>query len=95
MEQEKAIIIENLTKLYGEHVGVKNLNLSVDKGEIMGFLGPNGAGKTTTIRSSLAQRRRCNTEKNRVSARRFWSNPLSESKVLSQISALLKQLPFN
>lgn len=54
MEQEKAIIIENLTKLYGEHVGVKNLNLSVDKGEIMGFLGPNGAGKTTTIRSSLA-----------------------------------------
>jgi len=46
MEQEKAIIIENLTKLYGEHVGVKNLNLSVDKGEIMGFLGPNGAGKT-------------------------------------------------
>ncbi len=54
MEQEKAIIIENLTKLYGKHVGVKNLNLSVDKGEIMGFLGPNGAGKTTTIRSSLA-----------------------------------------
>jgi len=54
MEQEKAIIIENLTKLYGKHVGVKNLNLSVDNGEIMGFLGPNGAGKTTTIRSSLA-----------------------------------------
>ena len=54
MEQEKAIIIENLTKLYGEHIGVKNLNLSVDKGEIMGFLGPNGAGKTTTLRSSLA-----------------------------------------
>jgi ABC-2 type transport system ATP-binding protein len=54
MEQEKAIIIKNLTKLYGKHIGVKNLNLSVDKGEIMGFLGPNGAGKTTTIRSSLA-----------------------------------------
>ncbi|UCC57973.1 MAG: ABC transporter ATP-binding protein [Candidatus Bathyarchaeum sp.] len=54
MEQEKAIIIENLTKLYGKHVGVRNLNLTVNKGEIMGFLGPNGAGKTTTIRSSLA-----------------------------------------
>jgi ABC-2 type transport system ATP-binding protein len=52
--QEKAITIENLTKLYGEHIGVKNLNLSVNKGEIMGFLGPNGAGKTTTLRSSLA-----------------------------------------
>jgi len=54
MDQEKAIIIENLTKLYGKHVGVKNLNLIVNKGEVMGFLGPNGAGKTTTIRSSLA-----------------------------------------
>ena len=54
MDQEKVIIIENLTKMYGNHVGVKNLNLSVNKGEIMGFLGPNGAGKTTTIRSSLA-----------------------------------------
>jgi ABC-2 type transport system ATP-binding protein len=54
MEQEKAIIIKNLTKLYGKHVGVKNLNLIVNKGEVMGFLGPNGAGKTTTIRSSLA-----------------------------------------
>ncbi|MGD2066277.1 MAG: ABC transporter ATP-binding protein [Candidatus Bathyarchaeota archaeon] len=54
MKQEKAIIISNLTKLYGKDVGVKNLNLSVDKGEVMGFLGPNGAGKTTTIRSSLA-----------------------------------------
>jgi ABC-2 type transport system ATP-binding protein len=54
MDQEEVIIIENLTKMYGNHVGVKNLNLSVNKGEIMGFLGPNGAGKTTTIRSSLA-----------------------------------------
>ena len=54
MQQKKAIIINNLTKLYGKQVGVKNLNLTVNKGEIMGFLGPNGAGKTTTIRCSLA-----------------------------------------
>jgi len=45
--------IVNLTKMYGSHVGVKNLNLSVNRGEIMGFLGPNGAGKTTTIRCCL------------------------------------------
>jgi ABC-2 type transport system ATP-binding protein len=51
--QEKVITIENLTKLYGKHVGVKGLNLSVYRGEIMGFLGPNGAGKTTTIRCCL------------------------------------------
>ena len=48
------IEIKNLTKMYGTHVGVKDLNLVVRKGEIMGFLGPNGAGKTTTIRSCLA-----------------------------------------
>jgi ABC-2 type transport system ATP-binding protein len=54
MDQEEVITIENLTKMYGNHVGVKNLNLTVHKGEIMGFLGPNGAGKTTTIRTCLA-----------------------------------------
>jgi ABC-2 type transport system ATP-binding protein len=54
ISQEKVIDVKNLTKMYGKHVGVKGLNLSVYKGEIMGFLGPNGAGKTTTIRSCLA-----------------------------------------
>ncbi len=54
MNKERVIDIKNLTKMYGKHVGVKNLSLTVDKGEIMGFLGPNGAGKTTTIRSCLA-----------------------------------------
>jgi ABC-2 type transport system ATP-binding protein len=52
MNQE-IISIDNLTKMYGEHVGIKNLNLRIYNGEITGFLGPNGAGKTTTIRSSL------------------------------------------
>jgi len=53
-DQEKVIEIKNLTKMYGNVVGVKDLNLDVHKGEIMGFLGPNGAGKTTAIRSCLA-----------------------------------------
>jgi ABC-2 type transport system ATP-binding protein len=43
------IEIQNLTKYYGNIVGVKNLNFTVEKGEILGFLGPNGAGKTTTM----------------------------------------------
>ena len=54
ISQEKVIEIRNLTKMYGNHVALKDLSLTVDKGEIMGFLGPNGAGKTTTIRSCLA-----------------------------------------
>jgi ABC-2 type transport system ATP-binding protein len=43
----------NLTKHYGKHVGIQNLNLQVNCREIFGFLGPNGAGKTTTIRTLL------------------------------------------
>ncbi|MBU1055373.1 MAG: ABC transporter ATP-binding protein [Proteobacteria bacterium] len=44
------ILLENLTKKYGEFIAVNDLSLSIPKGEIFGFLGPNGAGKTTTIK---------------------------------------------
>lgn len=44
---------ENLTKYYGKHRGIINLDLNVEKGEIFGFIGPNGAGKSTTIRILL------------------------------------------
>jgi ABC-2 type transport system ATP-binding protein len=44
---------ERLTKAYGEHRGIIELDLEVADGEIFGFLGPNGAGKTTTMRVLL------------------------------------------
>ena len=44
---------EKLTKSYGEHRGIIDVDLEVDEGEVFGFLGPNGAGKTTTIRTVL------------------------------------------
>jgi ABC-2 type transport system ATP-binding protein len=44
---------ERLTKAYGEHRGITELDLEVAQGEIFGFLGPNGAGKTTTMRVLL------------------------------------------
>jgi ABC-2 type transport system ATP-binding protein len=44
---------EKLTKSYGVHRGVVELDLTVEQGEVFGFLGPNGAGKTTTIRVIL------------------------------------------
>lgn len=48
--KEEVIVIDNLTKSYGNGKGIFQVNLVVKKGEIFGFLGPNGAGKTTTIR---------------------------------------------
>src|SRR5262249_30183334 len=43
---------DKLTKSYGEHRGIIEVDLRVDEGEAFGFLGPNGAGKTTTIRTT-------------------------------------------
>ena len=45
--------LENLTKYYGDVVGIRDLSLEVSEGEVFGLLGPNGAGKTTTIRLIL------------------------------------------
>jgi ABC-2 type transport system ATP-binding protein len=44
---------EKLTKSYGSHRGIVDVDLEVQPGEVFGFLGPNGAGKTTTIRVLL------------------------------------------
>ena len=44
------IALEHLTKRFGTVSAVRDLNLTIPKGEIFGFIGPNGAGKTTTIR---------------------------------------------
>ena len=49
----KIIEIKNLTKYYGKTLGIKNLSLSLEEGEVFGFIGPNGAGKSTTIRSIM------------------------------------------
>ena len=53
MDTPTIISVSNLTKYYGTTLGVKNINFTVNQGEIFGFLGPNGAGKTTTIRMLL------------------------------------------
>jgi ABC-2 type transport system ATP-binding protein len=50
---DPVIRTEQLTKTYGSHRGIIDIDLQVEEGEAFGFLGPNGAGKTTTIRTLL------------------------------------------
>lgn len=41
---------QNLCRQFGPNIAVQNIDLSVKRGEILGFLGPNGAGKSTTMK---------------------------------------------
>ncbi|MCD8322768.1 MAG: ABC transporter ATP-binding protein [Oscillospiraceae bacterium] len=43
------IEVSHLTKRYGSHLAVDDLNFTVENGVVYGFLGPNGAGKSTTM----------------------------------------------
>src|SRR5215831_13664940 len=47
------IVFEHLSKNYGDFEAIRDLNLTIEKGEVFGFLGPNGSGKTTTIRMMM------------------------------------------
>ena len=46
---DDGLIINKVSKSYGNKKVVSNISISVKRGEIVGLLGPNGAGKTTTF----------------------------------------------
>jgi ABC-2 type transport system ATP-binding protein len=50
---EPVILVENLTRRFGEFIAVDHISFQVNAGEVVGYLGPNGSGKTTTIRMLL------------------------------------------
>ena len=50
MESEKIIELKNLKKQYGDNVVLKNINLHVDRGEVVSIIGPSGSGKSTILR---------------------------------------------
>ncbi len=46
-----ALVVDHLTKRFGERIAFEDVSFEVGYGEVFGFLGPNGAGKTTTVRT--------------------------------------------
>ncbi len=44
------IVLDNLTKRYGDKVAVEGVSLTIPSGQLVGYLGPNGAGKSTTVK---------------------------------------------
>src|SRR6185312_14243543 len=47
---EPMITIRHLNKMYGDNTVLKDINLDVYPGQIIGYIGPNGAGKSTTVK---------------------------------------------
>lgn len=87
---ENVIEIKNLCKTY-DGFSLKNLNIAVPKGTIMGFVGQNGAGKTTTIKSIL------NIIKKEQGEIRLFGldNEYEEITIKNRIGVVFDELPFH
>ena len=74
---ETTIKVQNLCKSYGNISAIKDINISVNQGEVFGLLGANGAGKSTTIECILGTKI---AEKGTVSI--LGMNPIADRKRL-------------
>jgi ABC-2 type transport system ATP-binding protein len=45
-----SIVVDSISKIYGQQTAVDQVSFKAEKGQILGFLGPNGAGKSTTMK---------------------------------------------
>ncbi len=84
VEDGPAIHLEGVKKSYGDHVAVRELSLTIPRGELFAFLGPNGAGKTTTIKM-IAGLLRPNEGGVSVCGHRIGSNGLAAKSKLAYV----------
>ena len=62
MEQKVLLQLSHISKRYRTELALKDISITLHKGEILGFLGPSGAGKTTTIKIITGQLRQTSGE---------------------------------
>ena len=90
MLKEEVILTRDLTKRYSNFTALEKLNISITKGNCVGFLGPNGAGKSTTMKILTGLIKPTNGE-----AFIFGYNVIKESKqALSKIGAVVETPEF-
>jgi ABC-2 type transport system ATP-binding protein len=82
-----AIVVERLTKRFGDFTAVDEVSFYVNRGEVYGWLGPNGAGKTTTIRMLLGLLKPTSGE-----CRVLGYNPATEAKAMQAKVGYMSQL---
>jgi ABC-2 type transport system ATP-binding protein len=80
-----AVELVNVSKRYGEIQALKDVNLTIDSGEVVAMLGPNGAGKTTSISLMLGTRKPTSGQ-----ARLFGLDP-RDLKSRSRIGVMLQE----
>ena len=90
MLKEEVILTRDLTKRYSNFTALEKLNISITKGNCVGFLGPNGAGKSTTMKILTGLIKPTNGE-----AFIFGYDVIKESKqALSKIGAVVETPEF-
>ena len=50
MKNEKIVEVKNLKKQYGDNIILKDINLYINRGEVVSLIGPSGSGKSTILR---------------------------------------------
>lgn len=83
---EEVISVKNMSKLYKNGRGVKDVSFSVNKGDVVGLLGPNGSGKTTTMKAILGL---CHPDKGEI---KVFGRDLETDfeKIMKNIGALIE-----
>ena len=79
------IAVRNFSRSYGKVLAVKNLSLSVEKGELFGLIGPDGAGKTTTMRTLCTLLS--------IDEGEMWIDGLNVQRDVSAVRSLLGYMP--